>query len=277
MKEEYVEVALKTQETWLEPVVALLAEIGYTGFEERDSGLLAYVPATDFQPELLHTQLASFMAQGLQFTHKALAPQNWNALWESQYDSVEVDHFCQLVPSFHQPKPGFAYTIRLDPKMSFGTGHHETTRLMIRQMQFMDFQQKNVLDMGTGTGVLAILAYQQGAAHVQAIDIDPWSVENARENFLLNGISRASVDLGDSSLIGPGPFDMVLANINRNVLLQDIPRYVEKLIPGGSLLLSGILLEDRALIEEKASTVGLHLEKAIEEGNWASLHLIKKE
>ncbi|MEZ4686228.1 MAG: 50S ribosomal protein L11 methyltransferase [Bacteroidia bacterium] len=190
--------------------------------------------------------------------------------WEAAYESVKIDDFCQIVPSFHQPESGFTHTIHLDPKMSFGTGHHETTRIMVRQMKHIDFTGKRVLDMGCGTGVLGILALKLGAATVLGIDIDAWSAENGLENARRNMVEMP-IMLGDARAIPPEPFDIILANINRNVLLQDVGQYKKALKPEGTLLISGFLSRDLDLIKDTFKEYSLQPGMLIQEGDWLSL------
>ncbi|GAB4406398.1 MAG: 50S ribosomal protein L11 methyltransferase [Bacteroidia bacterium] len=256
-----------------EPVQALLAEIGFEAFEDQPDGTSAYVPVTQFDRERLEDCL-TVLETGLpplSVHHHARI--NWNARWEADYPSVYVDSFCQIVPSFRAPLPGYAHTIIIDPKMSFGTGHHETTRLMIRQLARLAPAGQQVLDMGCGTGVLGILAARMGAAAVTAIDIDPWSVENCGENILLNDTPQVQVLLGDASALPTQTFDLILANINRNVLLADLPAYVNRLAKEGILVISGFYERDVPVLLQTCEALGLKPDHALGDNDWTSLAL----
>jgi ribosomal protein L11 methyltransferase len=259
--------------------IALLAEIGYDTFEELPDSIKAYIPASDFEENALRETLDIFAATSdFQATYslEKMQQQNWNAEWEASYESIEVEDFCQIVPSFRQPKAGFTYSIEITPKMSFGTGHHETTRLMIRQMRQMPIAATTVLDMGCGTGILGILALKMGAKSATLIDIDAWSEENSRENAALNGITdRAHILLGDATALPATQFDTILANINRNVLLTDAETYAAHLVPQGWLLLSGFYATDAPQILDCYQPLGFALVATVSENNWVALLLQK--
>ncbi len=249
-------------------LMALLGVLGYEGFWENEDGFQAYIPASTFDAEALKALLSRQGMSDKDVSVQDLSDQNWNATWESNFPPVQVGTLCQVIAHFHVPMPGFRYTIRITPKMSFGTGHHATTRLMIGAMVDLDLAEKNVLDIGCGTGVLAILASKMGAAHVDAIDIDPWSYDNAKENVEINQCNNVSVFQGDVSAIPERKYDMILANINLNILLQDIPVYAHHLAPDGELLVSGIRPQDLSRLQETAKTRHLTMAAYAEEGNW---------
>jgi ribosomal protein L11 methyltransferase len=271
LKSGYYQIDFELPEALAEAVLAVLASEGYQAFEERESGLSAYISDQEFKEEKLDEILKLwFPKAAIRYSVNWIAPRNWNREWEENYPSVYIDTFCQIVPSFREPKPGYSWTLVIQPKMSFGTGHHETTRLMILQMKEIDFKEKDVLDMGCGTGILGILAHKMGAAKVTGIDIDPWSYENAGENISLNQ-TEVEILIGDVEKIPDRKFDIVIANINRNVLLADGMAYIDHLKPGGNLLISGFLDQDEANLEEYFTGAGLCKMSRKAERNWISL------
>ena len=253
-------------------LVALLADCGFESFTENDNGSIsAYIPANDFTPVLVQRlKSAEFAGCLLSFESNSIADQNWNAVWESQYDPVTIEGRCLVRAPFHQPVSGIEYDIVIMPKMSFGTAHHETTKLMIQYLLSLQISGKSLLDMGSGTAVLAILARMKGAEPVTAIDNDEWAYHNAVENVQSNNFDDISVFLGDSALLSGKTFDIILANINRNILLNDIPVYRKSLNPGGKLFMSGFYSEDLPLIEAKAIENGLLLLSHRIENNWTA-------
>jgi len=246
-------------------LMALLSDAGYDGFEEMDNALFAYIQETAFSAEML-TEIAG--AQGIDYETEIIAPQNWNALWESNFLPVIVADFCTIRAHFHDIKVATKYDIMITPKMSFGTGHHATTQLMIMFMKDMGLSGKQVLDFGTGTGVLAILAEMLGAKMVQAIDNDKWSVENATENCMRNHCKHIVVQEGSLEDIGNVKFDIILANINRHILLQYMTELQTTLTPGGTILMSGLLVEDKEIVLNAAADVGLRYMKMSELNGW---------
>lgn len=276
LKEGYVQSRISVPEPLREPLIALLAEIGYEAFEESSSEVLAYIPEHSWKEDVFAEHLAILPGGPFEAVHEHLAPKNWNEEWEKNYPSVFVGDFCQIVPSFRSPEAGFTHTLMIDPKMSFGTGHHETTRLMIRQMETIDLQDRVVLDMGCGTAVLGILAAKMGAREVKGIDIDPWSYENSLENIRLNQSPQIQVSQGDATSIPSMQFDCILANINRNVLLADIPAYARHLTPDGTMVLSGFFMSDSAAIEACCLDVGLLPVRHLLEKEWLSIFFKQK-
>lgn len=269
MKTEYLQVHIDVPTSLVDATVAFLAHVGYDAFEETEAGLHAYIERQAFEVATLE---ATLQVLGLSaYRTRPLPVKNWNEAWEANYPSVFIDQFCQVIPTFRAPEPGFAHTLRIDPKMSFGTGNHETTRSMIRLMRGLAFEGQSVLDMGCGTGILGILAEQLGATRVLGIDIDGWSIENARENVLINHCSRMKIAQGDVNAIPAETYGCILANINRNVLRADLPSYARHLRPAGSLLLSGFYVQDEAAMVSLAQAQGLSLRQREEEQQWVAL------
>ncbi len=254
-------------------LLAELTILGFEGFEEGEKILKAFIPVTDFDEAALKELAAK---NNVSFSQTTIEETNWNAVWESNFEPVVVNDLVHGTPwvglraDFHPPVEGVEYEIVITPKMSFGTGHHATTYMMIQQMQNIDFTGKKVFDFGTGTGVLAILAEKLGAARVVAIDYDDWSIENAMENGSRNGCHRIELRKGDTAEVGES-FDIILANINKNVILDNLQVLASQLAPGGILLLSGLLVEDEAAIVAGAVEFSLQINKKTERNKWISL------
>lgn len=252
-----------------EIVTALLADFPFESFAEESGVLKAYLPKEALYgcKEEVDAVLAGFGVTGAAYIE--IETQNWNALWESNFEPVEVDGACTIRAPF-SPAPERGLDIVIMPKMSFGTGHHATTWLMTAELMKRDLSGLSGLDMGSGTGVLAIVAVKRGAEHVDAVDIDDWAYENSRENIAENGVEgRVTPVLGDATAIAGREYDFILANINRNILLADMPRYAETLRAGGELIMSGILERDVQAIEERAAGLGLRPEGTRVREGWA--------
>jgi len=248
-------------------LVAHLAEIGFESFEEKEHTLNAFIPENHFDESLLQNIVFKFQ---LSYQQEKIPEKNWNETWESQFHPVIIDHFAGIRSEFHPPITTVQHEIIITPKMSFGTGHHATTRMMIEQMKEISFPGRSVLDFGTGTGILAILAKKLGAAGVVALDNDEWSIENARENFERNKVT--SIQLTHSAIDSIDvEFDIILANINKNTILENFGQLVEKLLKPGTVLISGILSEDENAMEELAIKYGLQKVKVLTETNWCCL------
>jgi ribosomal protein L11 methyltransferase len=234
-----------------EVLVAELAEIGFESFVETENGVLAYIPVTGVHDGLLDNLLTPQLEdQQMKVSAKEIQDENWNAEWEKNFSPITVEDLCMVRAPFHSPASGFSVELIVEPKMSFGTGHHATTWMMLRTLFELDLTGKTVLDMGSGTGVLAILAEKLGAAHTDAIDNDEWAYENALENVTRNGCSAVTCLLGDAGLLGERKYDVIIANINRNILTRDAEAYLRVLAPGGTILLSGFYTHDIPLIAE---------------------------
>ncbi|KUY31477.1 50S ribosomal protein L11 methyltransferase [Elizabethkingia ursingii] len=273
---QYLEFDFKIEpvEPWNEILMAELIEQGFDSFTENPDGILAYIQAELLNEEELKNQwLLNHDDVKISYTYKEMPNINWNEEWEKNFQPINVEDKVLIRAEFHESQ-GLEEEIIIQPKMSFGTGHHATTYLMIQQMMDMDFQGKKVLDMGCGTSVLAIYAKKKGASDVLGIDIDEWAVENSRENAERNN-TPMRVELGTADNLRQEKFEIILANINRNILISDIPRYVEVLEPGGSLLLSGLCFFDVDDILQVCEEQNLQLQKKLQREEWVSLLLTK--
>ncbi len=250
-------------------LVAHLSELAFEGFEEGQNCLICYSSKENFNEDALR-QLAELYS--LHFEKEIIQKQNWNELWEKNFQPVLVDDFCAIRASFHPEEKNTRFNIVITPKMSFGTGHHATTYMMIKWMNEIDHKGKSVLDFGTGTGVLAILAEKLGASKIEAIDNDDWSIENANENILCNDCTRVELQKADS-LDFMGQFDIILANINKNVLLANMEKLQQHLAKGGVLVISGLLEGDRPAIETAANRHKLAVIGQMINKGWISLKL----
>lgn len=256
-------------------LMAGLLESGFESFVEEVHALLAYIPADIFKEEMIIDIASGYQIPELKIEVKPLADINWNKEWESNYPPVTIAGKCHVRAPFHPPKAEIAYDIVIEPKMAFGTAHHETTQLMASWLMELDVVEKDILDMGCGTGILAILANKMGARYVTGIDNDEWAWQNGMENFRINGVAAGNVIPGDAARIGPGCFDIILANINRNALLQDMKTYFLGLRQNGILLLSGFYQKDIEAIASSASESGLSVKGSRILNDWAVVLLNK--
>jgi len=256
-----------------EILIAFLDAYYYEGFQESGDQLIAYLPESKKDEKLLGQLLEQVGNTHItiEFSRRKLPDINWNAKWENDFQPVEIDDFVRIRASFHGKDETFAHDITIDPKMSFGTGHHATTRLMIQAMRTLTFCRKKVADLGCGTAVLSILASRMGAAGVLAVDIDEWAVSNSRDNIENNHCRNIAVKLGDIDVAGNERFDIVLANINRNVLLEYMYPFSRLLPDGGMLVLSGIMLNDREAITTAAGNNGFRATGFFSENDWCAL------
>lgn len=250
-------------------LIALLTDLGYEGFEEDHASLTAFIPDNLFNENDLNQSISNF-APG--FSRETIQNRNWNEEWEKNFHPVRVDDFCVVRAGFHEPVVDVTHEIIITPKMSFGTGHHATTYMMMKAMASIDFTARAVLDFGTGTGVLAILAEKLGAGVVDAIDNDDWSIDNAAENIRTNECIRIRLERADH-LEGLGTYDIILANINRNVLLAQLGAIAQHLLPGGVVVLSGLLAGDRESIAEAARKANLFITEDLAREGWIALML----
>lgn len=266
-------------ETATDILAQFLSEIGYESFVADDKGLMAYVKNELFDKNAVNDIITSFPIQGIKMdvADVFVEGRDWNSEWEQHYfKPIIVDNQCVIHSSFHRDIPEARYDIVIDPKMAFGTGHHQTTSLIIARLLKMELDGKSLIDMGTGTGILAILAAMRGATPVTAIEIDPMAHVNAVENVRLNGHPEIEVILGDASALDNiNPADILLANINRNIIVGDMGSYAATLKPGGIMILSGFYEEDIPVVAEAAHRYGLKQVNYTSRDRWASLCLIK--
>jgi Ribosomal protein L11 methylase len=274
-----VEFAIKNEEYVSDLLSAALGEIGFESFVPSENGLKAYIQSDLFSETNIQNLITNFNIYSSISNYKItkIKSENWNEEWEKNYfKPIIIGNECVIHSSFHVNIPETRYRIIIDPKMSFGTGHHETTGLVIEQLLQADLSGKTILDMGCGTAVLAILARMRGAKHALAIDIDDWCTQNSEENIALNNISDIDVMLGGAELLENKHFDIILANINRNILLNDMKHYANCLSTGGELYMSGFYVEDIPVIEAEANKHNLSLIDFKEKNKWAVVKFCKQ-
>ena len=256
-------------------LVSMLADLGFDSFMDDDLGLKAYCLEDQRNDQAVMELLADPAFNGVRLLSVDEMPdKDWNEVWEASYQPVVVNERCRVRAPFHEPDPSFEFDLVIEPKMSFGTANHETTAQIIQLMLVTDFQGKEVLDMGCGTAVLAILAKKLGAARTVAIDNDEWAYRNAFTNCDLNNTKDIEIIHGDASAI-KGSYDMILANINRNILLRDMHCYVDAMRPKAHIFFSGFYSEDLPLIKAEAESLGLHFVRALDRNNWVAAEFEK--
>ena len=254
-----------------EILVAELGEIGFESFVENEEGLIAYIQQTDWNENILDDVFILNSDQfSISFEMEVIEQTNWNSEWEKNFNPIQVDNLVSIRAPFHE-NPNLKYDIVIEPKMSFGTGHHETTHMMVQHLLDLDLTNKKVLDMGCGTGILAIFAEMKGANPIDAIDIDNWCYQNSIENVERNNCSNIDVYEGDASLLINKKYDVIIANINRNILLNDMQVYMNCINDNGTLLLSGFYQEDITIIDAEVSKYQFKIDKIIERNNWVAL------
>ena len=255
----------------------LIAQLGYVGFEsfvEQDHGVTAYIQKQEWNSKILDDVFLLHSNEfNITFEHNEIAQTNWNEEWEKNFNPIQVDDLVSIRAPFHT-NPSLQFDIVIEPKMSFGTGHHETTHMMVQHLLALDLDTKKVLDMGCGTGILAIFAEMKGAKPIDAIDIDSWCYENSLENIQRNNCNHITVYEGDASVLKE-KYDVIIANINRNILLSDMKTYTDCLNENGVLLLSGFYKEDIVIIEDEVTKYGLTFETMIQRNNWVALKYVK--
>ena len=274
---EYLEFKISCTEPFREILIAELSEVGFDSFLETDEGIDAYIQEDLLDREAFHEIIERYKEAGKIDVQEGKMPKvNWNEEWEKNFEPIFVGDQVYVRASFHEPRPEFRYEIHINPKMSFGTGHHATTFLMLSHQLTLDHSGKTVLDIGGGTGILGIMAHQLEAAEIEAFDIDEWCVENGNENFDLNDMSNVRMGKGTVREVKPqGEYDIVLANINKNVLLDEMEVYSTLVKKEGKLLLSGFYEHDIADIQNRASAFGFSLLVQKTKDNWAALILEK--
>lgn len=251
---------------------AVLADAGFESFVEQPDGLLAYIQQSLYDEASVEAAISEFPIPdtAIEYSFVEAEDKDWNEEWEKNFfQPIVIGNRCVIHSTFHHDVPEAEYDIAINPQMAFGTGHHETTSLVIGEILDSNMDGKKVLDMGCGTSILAILARMKGAASCTAIDIDDWCVRNSIENIELNGVDEIEVCLGDASILAnKGPFDMVIANINRNILLADMQHYVARMNEGATLLMSGFYVDDIPLIKAEAERLGLTFNGYKEKNRW---------
>lgn len=276
---EYTELSIDLSQTAVDTDVltAVLAEYGFESFSEENNTYKAYIQSEVFQRDLVAQQLEMLnLASG--YTIQVIPEQNWNAVWESNFEPVVIAGQCYVRAPFHKPEPQYPIELLIEPQMSFGTAHHETTSQMIALMLSEDFNGKDVLDMGCGTGILAVLAVKRGAQNAWAIDNDDWAYRNTLENIERNNTPMIQVLCGDATLLSQLPkMDIILANINRNILLADIQLYSKTLNNKGLLFLSGFYEHDLPSIESEANKYHLKLTNYTTQNNWVAARFASNE
>ena len=275
---KYLEFTFRTipcTETANDVLSAVLGEAGFESFIEQTDGIAAYIQKQLFNEDSLQTALAEFPMPGTQveYSYQEAEDKDWNEEWEKNFfQPIIIDDRCVIHSTFHRDIPKAEYDIVINPQMAFGTGHHETTSLIIGELLNGKLQGKSLLDMGCGTSILAILARMRGAAPCTAIDIDEWCVRNSLENIELNHVDDITVFQGDaSSLADKGPFDVIIANINRNILLNDMKHYVSRMHSGSELYMSGFYVDDIPVIQAEAERNGLSFVHQQEKNRWAAV------
>jgi ribosomal protein L11 methyltransferase len=258
----------------------LIAELGNTGFEsfvETEEGIEAFIPSRDFTSDLMDSEnLKENEFFVFNYTMEVIADQNWNEVWEQNYfEPLMIEDQCLVRAPFHENYQDATFEIIINPRMAFGTGNHETTHLMVKAMLEMELTGLDILDMGCGSGILSILSSMKGAKDVTAVDIDEWSTNNTTENAGLNNILNIAVKLGDASLLTDQKFDVILANIQRNIIVEDMPAYCKVLRPGGKLLMSGFYTKDLEMVVEKAESLELKLIESFDRSDWGAALFIK--
>ncbi len=280
MDYQKISIQITPFQEWVRDVLnAQLAEIGFDSFVETETGFDAFIPATSYSEESLNEVLEDFSGDfSFEIQSEFIADQNWNKEWEKNYfKPLMIGGECLIRAPFHTEYPEAKYEIVIEPNMAFGTGNHETTASIIALILQNDLTGKTILDMGCGTGILGILASMKGARQITAIDIDKWSYEGTRENAALNNITNINAKLGDAGLLGNEKFDLIFANIHKNVLLNDMEAYFNVLNDGGTLIMSGFYTEDIKDIRTKAESLGMKDAGFMEKNNWVAHSFIKED
>ena len=254
----------------IDMLIAELAEVNFEGFMENESGFEAYLIESDFNKDALEEILQRYAIPGPAIEISRVAQQNWNAAWESSFEPVCIEDQLHIRAPFHNPDPTFPIEIIIQPKTSFGTGHHETTYTIMQLMLGMNLQGTHVFDYGSGTGILAILAAKLGATQIVANDIDTWAAENILENIALNNTEPIQFISGDLTAVPIQEFDVILANINRNILMESFDALFSFLRVEGSLLISGFYITDLFDLQEKAQSYGFVFKGSTEQNNWCA-------
>jgi ribosomal protein L11 methyltransferase len=258
-----------------EIVLGLLSQFDFESFEEYDDHMIAYIKKDLLTVDVIQDIHRILTERQVDYKTEEMEPQNWNEIWESNFQPVYVDQFCQIRADFHPPLDGYQYDLVINPKMAFGTGHHATTYMMVKQMESIEFQHKSVFDFGCGTGILAILAAMQGATDIDAVDIEEESYHNTIENASINEITQIKTFCGDLDAVPQRNYDVVLANINRNILLRYVLDLYARTAAAGTILLSGILVEDIEKVIAAFTSAGYDSPSILTEDRWACIKMVR--
>ena len=271
-----ITISIQPRTPWVDVFIDELGNLGCESFEETESGFNAYIPSSDVTPQFEDQLTTLTKREGIElsFSLENVPTKNWNEVWESSFEPILVGNWCSIMAPFHQNKFETEHTVVIEPKMSFGTGHHETTYMMVQALENLSLNGLKVLDMGSGTGVLAILAKKMQANYVEAIDIEDWAVENCIENAEKNNV-ELNIKLGGKEQISDKKFDVILANINRNILIDQMPLYAKHINAGGTLFLSGFLSDDELTISDCAKSNNFSPFKKFKKENWLCLGFTK--
>lgn len=273
----HIELKISCVPDFSEILMAELSNVGFDTIEETEQGFNAYILEAVFNKNQLDEVINKYALQIQSWEINTIEKQNWNKQWEQNYDPIVVEDKCIVKATFHEIEEHYPYEITINPKMSFGTGHHETTYQILNILIGLDCSNKTVMDAGCGTGVLAIMAKLRGASHVEAFDIDDWCIDNSQENFDLNDCNNCHVQLGTiAQLKFEQPFDIIIANINKNVLLDEMNKYSDHLVSSGNLILSGFYESDLSDLKEEAHKYGLTYQTHTTKNNWAAAIFLKK-
>ncbi|MDX2361606.1 MAG: 50S ribosomal protein L11 methyltransferase [Crocinitomicaceae bacterium] len=272
-----LKIVLTPKDPWSEILVAELSDLGFDSFVNTNDGIMAYAEAPINMEEVL--QNSSLSGENDAFTfeleEKIIPHQNWNAQWEENFQPVYIEEYASILAPFHDKEDGVGMIVEIQPQMSFGTGHHQTTWMMTKALFELDTIHPNVLDMGTGTGVLAIVAEKLGANRILAIDIEDWSAVNAAENAVRNSCEKVECVCGDIDKVGDEQFGLIIANINKNILKAHMQQYAQALEPNGTLLLSGFFGSDVDEMSDFAANYGLQQAKRFDKDEWAAIQFVK--
>jgi len=275
---DYIEIKVNVvpKEQGSDILIAQLSELEFESFVETDKGFDAYIQEDLFIEEQLKNVFNAFASElTVSYSKNIIPKQNWNKEWESNFNPIDIDGKCFIRAPFHEKRNGYVFDVIIEPKMSFGTGHHHTTQLMIQKLMQLSVENQSLLDMGCGTGVLAIVGSMMGAKQITAIDIDDWSIENTIENLEKNNINNVLVQKGNAQILEKETFNTILANINKNVLLNDMSIYIKSLKKNGNLVLSGFFETDAPELISKANELGLKFEDKVVNNQWTILHFTK--
>ncbi|SNS48480.1 [LSU ribosomal protein L11P]-lysine N-methyltransferase [Ekhidna lutea] len=271
---DFITIKVTCDQALIDVLIAELFEVGFDSFQEFDDGFEGSCEQSQFDDGKVEALFSQY--SNVAFTVKEQEKVNWNEEWEKNYDPIIVGDKCIVRASFHKPQPQFEYEIIVTPKMSFGTGHHATTYQVLDYQMTLDHKGKRVLDVGTGTGILAIMAEKRGASNIAATDIDDWCIENSEENFSLNDVKDVTLIKGQIAEVKDSDYDIVIANINKNVLMDQMNDYAERLVDKGHLILSGFYESDIEDLEKQANEIGLKKIHSTTRDKWAMLALEKR-